>query len=262
MMGGALEPETCSLAAKVEDEHWWFCGRRAILRSVLDRYAPAGRGTRTILEVGCGSGGNLPLLAAYGSVVAVELDDAARSRASGRGVGRVEKGWLPDGLPFGTERFPLVAALDVLEHVEDDREALRALRGRLTPTGVLIVTVPAYRWLWGRHDEASHHRRRYTRRGLGSVLTEVGFQVLYATYFNAVLFPVAAAYVKLGGFFRGAASLALSTPPGPVNQLLRAIFSVERLLIPRVSLPYGVSLLVCCRPGRATVTSSGEREPG
>lgn len=243
-----MERETYALAGKVEDEHWWFRGRRAILRSVLGRFAPAVPGSRTVLEVGCGNGGNLRLLAAYGRVLAVELNDAARSRASGRGIGRVEKGWLPDGLPFGTERFHLIAGLDVLEHVEDDREALLALRGRLMPNGALILTVPAYRWLWSRHDEVSHHRRRYTRRGFGSLLTEVGFQVLYATYFNTLLFPVAVAYVRVGGFFRGAASLAMSTPPGPVNRLLEAIFSVESVLIPKVSLPYGVSILVCCRP--------------
>ncbi len=242
-----MDTQAYALAADSEDEHWWYRGRRAILRSVLDRYAPPSSPSRTILEVGCGNGGNLPLLAAYGQAYAVEMDDATRARASGRAVARVEKGWLPDGLPFGDRRFDLIAALDVLEHVDDDHAALKALHDRLMPEGLLVVTVPAYGWLWGWRDEFSKHKRRYARPSLIAGLAEVGLDVIYSSYFNTLLFPVAVAYGKLEEFLFRSAYQALSVPPAPVNRALTAIFELERLFIPRVAFPYGLSILICAR---------------
>jgi len=240
-----MRSDAYTLAAQVEEDHWWFRGRRAILRSVLNRYAPPTASPRMILEVGCGNGGNLPLLASYGRVCAVELDDGARSRASRRDVAQVEKGWLPDALPFGEERFDLIAALDVLEHVEEDRAAVRALHGRLGPHGLLVMTVPAYKWLWNRHDEFSEHKRRYRRDQLVALMSDVGFNVVFSSYFNTILFPIAVAGIQLGKLFEDSARCAMQIPPAPVNVVLEAVFSMESRLLPRVSFPYGVSILVC-----------------
>jgi SAM-dependent methyltransferase len=175
------------------------------------------------------------------------MDETARSRASNRGIARVERGWLPDGLPFEDRRFDLIVALDVLEHIDDDRAALLALRHRLAPHGLLVVTVPAYGWLWGWRDEFSKHKRRYARPSLIAGLTEVGLDVTYSSYFNTLLFPVAVAYGKLEKFLFTSAYQALSVPPAPVNRALAAIFELERLFIPRVAFPYGLSILVCAR---------------
>lgn len=242
-----MDAQAYALAADTEDEHWWYLGRRAILRSVLDRFAPPRDPSRTILEVGCGNGGNLPLVSAYGQTYAVEMDDAARARASRRAVARVEKGWLPDGVPFGDRQFDLIAALDVLEHVDDDRAALQTLHNRLLPGGLLVVTVPAYGWLWGWRDEFSKHKRRYTRPTLIGGLTEVGFDVPYSSYFNTLLFPLAVVYAQLEQLLFSSAYQAISVPPAPLNRALTAIFALERLFIPRVAFPYGLSILVCAR---------------
>jgi SAM-dependent methyltransferase len=238
-----MNPETYALAAQVEDEHWWFSARRSILRAVLDRHLPPASG-RTLLELGCGNGGNLPLLARYGKLYAVEMDDEARRRATMRGIAAVQPGALPDAIPFAGQQFDVVAALDVLEHVAEEHAALVAMRAKLRRGGCLLLTVPAFKWLWSRHDEASNHRRRYSKSALIRQVREAGFEIAHATYFNTVLFPAVAAYIKLWTPFTADAHPGLRLPPRPVNALLRATFSAERYLVPRLTLPFGLSILL------------------
>ena len=238
-----------SLAAQAEDEHWWYCGRRAVLKSVLDRFAPKDHRSLNILEVGCGNGGNLPLFSTYGKVFAVELDDLARARASNRGIGDVEKGFLPDSIPFEGGRFDLVTALDVIEHVKDDGKAAQSLCRLLAPKGLLVVTAPAYMWLWSQHDEFSHHERRYTRAQLVSLMKGQGLKIHYSTYFNTLLFPIAAMRIMLYKLIKKHPSSAMRTPSALVNRLLNAVLFCESVVIPRVSLPYGLSILICASSG-------------
>lgn len=236
-----MDEQAYSLAADVEAQHWWFRGRRAVLQSVLKHSCPASHAPKKILEVGCGNGGNLPLLASYGDLFAVEGNDAARTRAIARGIGHVEKGWLPHDFPFATERFDLIAALDVVEHIDDDLRSLELLHDRLTQDGLLLMTVPAYRWLWSSHDVFSHHKRRYSRTGFVALVEQAGLDVVYSTYFNSLLFPCAVVHLKLGG------KAGLQLPPRSINRVLEMVFSMEKAVIPRWSLPFGLSILVCAR---------------
>ncbi len=229
--------------ARVEDAHWWFAARRRILARVLDGL-PLGPGAR-VLEVGCATGGNLPLLARYGTLDAVEMDAGAARVARARGVGRVRQGWLPDHMPPAPP-YHLVALLDVLEHIPDDRAALAALYGHVQPGGWLVLTVPAYMFLWSPHDEVNHHQRRYRRGALVARVEEVGFRVQHATYFNTLLFP-AVAGARLAGKLRppGTPVSDVDTiPAAPVNALLRRIFAAEGFVVPHLRLPFGVSILV------------------
>ncbi|MFY8143480.1 MAG: class I SAM-dependent methyltransferase, partial [Caulobacter sp.] len=126
----------------LEADHWWFVGRRRILRGLLQRIGtpPDAR----ILEVGCGAGGNVPLLRGFGAVTALEPDDESRAYASERLGLAVDTGLLPDGLPYGPESFDLVCAFDVVEHVDDDAASVRALARLVKPGGAILTTVPAY----------------------------------------------------------------------------------------------------------------------
>ena len=232
--------------AAVEDRHWWFAARRRIVARVLGGLGlPAGA---RILEVGCGTGGNLAMLARFGRVEAAEMDGRACELANARGVAPVTRGWLPDGLPFEDGAYDLVALLDVLEHVEDDRAALERLARLLAPGGALVVTVPAYAFLWSRHDVVNHHFRRYRRGALVRKLREAGLAVAHATYFNTLLFPAIAAARGAGRVLgREGGSDVDAIPPAPVNRVLEAVFAAERFAAPRVRLPFGVSILAVAR---------------
>ncbi len=238
----------------MEDRHWWFEGRRVILRRLLEAQGVSG----PVLEVGCGNGANLGMLEAFGQITAVEPDDGDRARAAARGIGDVLPGSLPDGLavdgPFG-----IVLALDVIEHVEDDLASVIAMRGLLGPGGHLVLTVPAYPWLWSNHDRVNGHFRRYTRRTLSTLLARADMRIERLSYFNSFLLaPIAA--VRLLGRLIGQDGAGTGLPPGSINMALLKLLGFEARLLGRSNLPVGVSLVAIARrastpPQDAPVTS-------
>jgi SAM-dependent methyltransferase len=231
--------------AELDASHWWFVGRRRILEQLIRREVRPPPDAR-ILEVGCGTGHNLEMLGRFGTVEATELNDSARKLASTR-LGRpVARAALPDLSMFDDERFDLVALLDVLEHVADDRAALKSIQSKLKPGGKLLVTVPGNPWMWSAHDVSHHHHRRYRRRELESVAKAANLKVEFLSPFNSLLFPPIAA-ARLVGRLTGRESADDAMPPAPVNRLLRAIFGLEAGLIGRVPFPFGVSLAAVLR---------------
>ncbi|MGB3641310.1 MAG: class I SAM-dependent methyltransferase, partial [Rivularia sp. (in: cyanobacteria)] len=234
--------------ASVEDKHWWFIARRQILEKVIRKLnLPT---NPQILEAGCGTGGNLQMLSRYGQVSAMELDEIACQLANQRQVTHVKPGSLPDNIPF-TSYYDLILILDVIEHLDDDLSALEALYYKLKPGGYLLVTVPAYKFLWSEHDEINHHKRRYRLKALKKVVKKAGYEVDYGSYFNTFLFPLVA-------IVRGLAKLKpkqnnnqissdLVVPSKSVNQILKWLFASERYLIDKFTLPFGVSVLLLAR---------------
>ena len=236
--------------AEVEDVHWWFASRRAIVEHILDRLNLPG--DASILEPGCGTGGNFAMLARRGHLFALDADESAVGFARARGLAQVERGALPDQIPFGDRRFDLILMTDVLEHLDDEAGALRALRARLCPGGWLLLTVPAMRWLWSDHDVTHHHRRRYGANELRTLVRGAGLDLTYLSYYNFMLFPIIAGTRILQRLqqrnrvgVNGRHDLAMPSPS--VNAVLQRIFSSERYLIGRARVPLGVSLIVVAR---------------
>jgi SAM-dependent methyltransferase len=226
--------------AEQEEEHWWFHGRREVLASLLDRFVPKKPKPR-ILEVGCGTGGNLQLLRRFGSVDAAEYDTEARAVASVKGGMQVAFCALPDRLDAEDGRYDMVVLLDVLEHVEDDLGSLRTVKRKIAPGGRILVTVPALPWLWSAHDEKHHHFRRYTKASLAHAAHVAGFRIVASGYFSSLLFPlVLATRLAKKALGRDTADDEMPTPF--VNRTLRGIFGLERLLIGQVPMPIGSSL--------------------
>lgn len=232
-----------------EDNHWWFAGRRKILESVLDKfykYTTDGN----ILEVGCGTGGNLALLSKYGRLTAVELNDEAIAAAANRNICPVRKGSLPDNLPIN-DQFDLICLLDVLEHIENDAQSLNKLASRLNADGMLLITVPAYQFLWSAHDDIHHHKRRYTRKQLEGLILNSGLTIRYSTYFNTLLFPIAYSLRLINNLANKNWASGVNMPSPAVNWILQHIFQLEIPLLKRMSLPFGVSILVIAKKAAA-----------
>jgi len=224
-----------------EQSHWWFVGRRRIIRALLDAKRCCSQGK--ILEIGCGTGGNLELLARYGEVLAVEPDAEARAVAAERSIGRVSDGSLPASLP-SIKDVSLACLFDVLEHVEDDQAALKAVATTLKSDGVLLITVPAYQWLFGSHDQAHHHKRRYVLRELKTLVQRQGFSITVASYFNSFLF-VPIALIRVLNKLVGKESRSDAVMPPPLlNAMLAVMFSLERIIVPWIPLPFGLSIVI------------------
>jgi SAM-dependent methyltransferase len=231
----------------VDEHHWWYRGRRRIIRAELERLAlPA---AAHVLDAGCGSGRTLQDLVAFGEVSGIELNEDAAEVARSRGHGDVRVGRLEE-LPWPDASFDLITCLDVIEHTPDDRVALAELHRVARPGGWLLVTVPAYPALWSLHDEANHHYRRYSRRALRDAASAAGWTVTRLSSFNSVLLAPAAA-VRLAQRRSGAhngSSNNLAIGPAWLNDVLEAPLALEANWLARGrTLPFGLSLVAVLR---------------
>jgi SAM-dependent methyltransferase len=227
--------------AELDERHWWYRARRGILTDLIRRRIALPEGAR-ILEIGCGTGHNLEMLQGFGRADGIEIDPAAREiaeRRLGRSIGSAP---LPQLSGVEDGAYDMVALLDVLEHVEEDRAALESIARKLKPGGRILVTVPAHPWMWSAHDEVNHHKRRYTRKTLNKVIADAGLKVELLSWFNSLLFPLAAA-ARIAGRFTGNKDSDDRMPPKVVNSLFETIFGWERYALGRMPLPPGVSLV-------------------
>jgi SAM-dependent methyltransferase len=243
--------------AHFEEWYWWHRARQAIVTRLLKRY---GRGAEDrVLDVGCGAGATTIALRSSGRVLGVDFGPEAVSAARGRGleVARMEAG----GLAVQDGAFDVAVALDVLEHLDDDGAAARELHRALRPGGRLLVTVPAYQWLWSSHDEALGHRRRYRRGQLRAVLEAAGFDVALCAYVMTAALPPAVLIRML----ERARSRPRSTPdsesgyvriPGFLNTLLTRIVGFDGVLVGRVPLPFGLSVVAVARKREALTAAA------
>lgn len=238
-----MNPGAYVQMAETESRHWWFTGRRAILSDIIRSLDLPPRAK--ILELGSGTGGNLEMLARYGHVSALEMDATARSISMEKTAGRfdVRGGSCPSDIPFSGQQFDLVCLFDVLEHIEEDLATLTAVKALLAPRGRVLLTVPAYRWLWSAHDEFLHHKRRYSAAELRGKILAAGLRPARISHFNTLLFPLAAIARIKDRLTGSRVATGTGIPPAPLNGLLAAMLGAERHILGKVDLPVGVSLL-------------------
>ncbi len=236
--------------------HWWFRARRGVLVSLIEGlHLPA---EARILEAGCGPGGNFRMLSRFGRVSSFDMDAETVAACVAEGMDCVQ-GRLPMDHPYhGSRRFDLVVALDVLEHVEQDEASLRSLASCLAPGGRLLVTVPAYQWMFSGHDRFHHHRRRYRLGKLTALAGSAGLEVERAGYYNTLLFPLIAA-VRIAAKLAGGKPRNDADAPGRfANGLFERIFGYEARLLKFVRFPFGTSVFVIAAANRAAPPTAAD----
>ena len=233
---------------RLEDEHWWFVGKRLLVASLLEPVLR--RGGLRVLDVGCGTGGVLAHLGRQARTVGVDRSPLALAHCRTRGITHVVCG-SGDRLPFGRESFDVILLLDVLEHCADETSVLTALRRVLRPGGTLLVSVPAFQFLWTRHDESVQHVRRYTARRLRRALEGGGLAVRRLTYTNVAALPPALVVRGLLARWglRGGERTDFRTHAPWVNRALVGAYRVEALALRRgLRLPVGLSVAALATP--------------
>lgn len=233
----SVDMERTAFTLLHESEHsWWYRGRAAIVRNILEKTLP--KNHLSILDFGAGYGGMHDTLALYGTVSAYEPDAEACTSARARGYEAVY-----DSVDTAFARpYDIVALFDVLEHIEDDAGFLQRARGVLKEKGRLLITVPAMPFLWSAHDVTHHHFRRYSREELRTVLEDAGYAIERMSYWNMFLFPPALCARLLGK--SGESSFHL---PRPLDTFFFTLICIEAFFIRSFSLPFGVSLVALVR---------------
>jgi len=251
-----MQQHTYAIMRRVEENHWWFAGRRQIIRSFLQRLccdpdvaAPKSAGQRAplnILDVGCGTGANLEMLSQFGQAEGVDVSAEALSFCRARGLENVKQGEA-EALPYEDNSFDLVTGLDVVEHLDDDLAGLKEMRRVLRRGGHALLFVPAFMFLWGVQDDISNHRRRYTLPGLKRMVRQAGFEVERATYVNISFFgPILLGRILMRAF-RLRPESENNITIGFLNGLLGKVLGAESLVLRYLNFPFGVSIICVAR---------------
>jgi SAM-dependent methyltransferase len=232
----------------LEDTYWWYLARRSLTMELL-KDEVHGRNSVRILDVGCGTGANMNAFCSVAPTIGIDTSMDAVHFCRSRGLKTVVLSPVEE-LPFGCGTFDVVTALDVLEHTDDDLACLREIRRVSKQQGLVLITVPAYGFLWSEHDEALKHRRRYTAHELRNKLAVSGFNVVRTSYFISTLFfPILALRIWQG--LRKDSThpkTSIYELPKWINSTLVGLLALEQKVFQRVNLPFGVSIVALARP--------------
>lgn len=249
-----MRPSELRKMRQLEDTYWWFVGRRHLVRSLIERFSP--EESRLILDAGCGTGGTLSHLQGMGELWGCDIANESLEACRARGFDNLTQSPV-ENLDFPDARFDVVVSCDVIEHIEADAQALGEMARVLRPGGILVLTVPAHRWLWSAHDEALDHLRRYETADLRRLIEGAGLEIELYSKAVAISMPAilaSVAYRRLRRLFSGrgekAQQTALFDLPRPLNTALIWLLDIETWLMRYISLPLGASLVVVARkPG-------------
>ncbi|KKR03860.1 MAG: Methyltransferase type 11 [Parcubacteria group bacterium GW2011_GWC2_39_14] len=242
-----MEPQAYKQLVELQrNRHWWFVGRSSLIRSLLSHHLKKSN-EQTLLDIGCGMGGNAELLQNFGETTGLDPQKQAVETCSKK----------YDHVILGTvynipkeKKFNAITLLDVLEHITDDQETLNTIYEQTKPGGIVLITVPAFPFLWSNHDVLLHHKRRYTKTELKQKTKQAGFEILTISHFMFTTFPFFLIFRLCGRVWRKLAKIQtyfdpIFLLPRPLNSFLIKIINLEGKIIKHKPLPFGSSL-VCC----------------
>ena len=243
-----MEDREYAVMYGVEDTHWWYKGMQSITCALLDRVCGSRKGSLRILDAGCGTGGVIEYLRDYGQVTACDYSEQALRFCRTRRHERLARASVM-ALPYADARFDLVTSFDVLctHGVSDDEVALREFARVLKPDGLLLLRLPAYDWLRGRHDVKVEIRHRYSARELKDKLRRSALEPAHISYANMLLFPIALLKRLSERVLPPQAGSDLTLNTGALNGVLRALLGLEAPLVARTRLPFGLTLVALGR---------------
>ena len=233
-----------------ERSHWWFIVRARIISTIITNRIQPQPGS-LILNVGAATGASSEWLTKFGTVVSLESDkEACRFLREELKIEVIEGS--VNQLPFPDQHFDMVCAFDVLEHVAEDAVAMKELNRVLKTNGALVVTVPAFQFLWSRHDLVNHHKRRYTLKAFRQKLMATGFIISWSSYFNSLLFVPIAGYRLLSRFRRQGKTLRSDfeshlSESHFLSRIFGSVFNLERKMLDHIRFPAGVSIVVVAK---------------
>lgn len=233
---------------ELENRYWWYIGRRFVFDKILDRFFET-KPDSVIADIGCGTGGNIPTLQKHGRVYGLDISEKALEYCSKKGYTNVK---LMPGVPatgLDNESVDLITMFDVLEHINQDEEALREYYRVLKPGGMYFLTVPAFKLLWSELDEHLHHFRRYKKGELELKLKRAGFEIVKSSYLFFFTFPLVFLYRVIGNFQekRFHPQFTYTEFPKPINWLLISFSKIESFLLRVLNLPFGSSVICLAR---------------
>ena len=232
---------------KNEENHWWFIGTRNIIFTQIDKYIGKTNNLK-ILDIGCGTGIVIKRMEKYGKVVGIDMSDESLGFCKVRGIKSVIKADATN-LPFDDNTFDLITALDVIEHIKNEDLVISEISRVLKNNGKVIATVPAFNFLWSDHDIVSHHFRRYSIGNIKHRFLKNNFTILKASYYNLILFPFIVIIRLLKKLFKklikyNKKETDISYLPRPINQILIFILNMEAIILKKINLPFGVSIIL------------------
>jgi SAM-dependent methyltransferase len=234
-----------AIEAAVQETHWWFVGRRRLFEKELQRLGVDN--SHAVLDVGTSTGTNLALLRDMGfrRVTGLDMSEEAIAFCAGKGLGPVRLGDAC-AMPFKDQSFDLVLATDVIEHLDDDRAGLREISRVLTPSGKVLITVPAFPSLWGLQDRVSQHKRRYRVASLLAAVSDSGLKPITHYHFNYLLFAPIWLARRAIDIFKPSVQHEGEVNNRAINWILSKVFDIDTSLAPLLKVPFGVSILLIC----------------
>lgn len=228
-----------------EEKHWWHKAKRKSIEALFKKHIPLSK-SPIILDVGCGTGKNADYFSKFGNVFGLDASQKAIKFCKKRGLKNILLG-SAEKMPFKKNQFDVLLMLDVLEHIDDKKSLDESFRV-LKKTGLIIITVPAYKWLWSKWDEILHHKRRYNHSELESVLSKSGFKMIKSSYlYSFLLIPVVVARTIKSATSKDNYSSDFSINSVFIDKLFSLLADVERFLMLYTYVPFGLSIVAIAK---------------